>query len=147
MATTTHKAYTQAATTALSGTNVIDGLANAGISSTASAAIDNTTNLDLFMDLELNLAAPAATRTAGATINVYMIQALDGTNYDTLNATAADLVCVFPLDAAQTAIRASRRDIPIPPGLFKLFVLNSTGAATAASGNTLKYRTHSIQTA
>jgi hypothetical protein len=80
-------------------------------------------------------------------VSVYLVMALDGTNYDDVNATTAELAAVFPLDAATTARQVTRRDIPVPPGLFKYFVVNNTGQAFAASGNIVEYRAHSIETA
>jgi hypothetical protein len=143
MAATTHKGYTAAAASVL--TTELNSLASAATSA-ASAAIDNTTNLDLYVDLELVLATQASSRLTGPTVSVYLTQALDGTNYTDTVAAVAELVAVFTLDVATTARRVSVRDIPVPPGLFKLFVVNSTGQAFAASGNTLKARYHSILT-
>lgn len=145
MTTTNHKAYTQTATNAL--TTGLDSLAN-NTNSAASAAIDNTTNLDLFMDIELILAAQGSARSSGAYVAVYMAASLDGgTNFADAHETTAQLVATFPLDAATTARRCMATDIPIPPGQFKLFVRNATGQAFAASGSSLRYRTHSIATA
>lgn len=144
MATTKHKAYTAAIATVLS--TELNSLGS-GSTSSASSAIDNTSNLDLFADLTLTIALQASARSTGAIVSVYMTQALDGTNYDDTLSATAELVAVFPLDAATTARQATRRDVPIPPGLFKLFVVNSTGQALAASGNLLEYRAHSIETA
>lgn len=144
MASTTHKAYSAAAATALS--TELNSLATA-TNSSASSAIDNTSALDLYMDLELVIAAQGVARSAGAYVAVYMVHALDGTNYDDVHETTAELCAVFPLDAATTARRRTVRDIPIPPGLFKLFARNVTGQTTASSGSTVKYRLHSITTA
>ena len=144
MATTKHKAYTQSAANLL--TTELNSLGS-GSNSTASSAIDNTTNLDLFMDVEIVVAAQGSARSTGAYIGLYMTQALDGTNYGDVHETTAKLVCVFPLDAATTARRATFQDIPIPPGLMKFFARNVTGQALASSGNTIKYRTHSIESA
>ena len=144
MATTKHKAYTAAVASTL--TTELNALANGALSA-ASTAIDNTTNLDLYHDLTLVVAAQGSARSAGATVSVYLTPALDGTNYDDVNATTAELVAVFPLDAATTARQATRRDVPIPPGLFKYFVVNNTGQAFAASGSLLEFRAHSIETA
>lgn len=143
MATTSHKAY-RGVTSAL--TTELNSLGN-GSNTAASSAIDNTSNLDLFMDLELNLGAAGSARSAGAIVSVYMVTAVDGSNYPDVNETTAELVAVFPLDAATTARRCAVRDVPMPPALFKLFVRNSTGQALNASGNTLKYNAHSITTA
>jgi hypothetical protein len=144
VAVTKHKSYTASIASAL--TTDLNSLAN-GSASAASAALDNTSNLDLYHDLTLTVAAQGSARSAGATVSVYLVMALDGTNYDDANATTAELVAVFPLDAATTARQATRRDVPVPPGLFKYFVVNNTGQAFAASGNIVEYRAHSIETA
>ena len=144
MATTKHKAYTAAIASVL--TTDLNSLGS-GSTSAATAALDNTTNLDLFADLTLTVAAQGAARSAGANVAVYMVQALDGTNYDDVHAGTAELVAVFSLDAATTARQSTRRDVPIPPGLYKYFVVNNTGQAFAASGNILEHRMHSIETA
>ena len=144
MAVTQHAAYTASIASTL--TTELNALAN-GSASAASTAIDNTTNLDLYHDLTLTIAVQGGARSAGATVSVYLVMALDGTNYDDVNATTAELVAVFPLDAATTARQATRRDVPVPPGLFKYFVVNNTGQALAASASLLEYRAHSIETA
>jgi hypothetical protein len=144
MASTVLKAYTAAAANAL--TTELNALAN-NANTAASAAIDNTTNLDLFMDLELILAAQGTARSSTATVAVFMTPSLDGTNYTDANEAISELVAVFPLDAATTARRAVVRDIPLSPALFKLFARNQTGQALAASGTSIRYRTHSLTTA
>lgn len=144
MAVTKHKSFTAAIASAL--TTELNSLANAATTA-ASAAIDNTTNLDLYHDLTLTIATMGVARSTGATVSVYLVMALDGTNYDDTNATTAELVAVFPLDAATTARQSTRRDVPVPPGLFKYFAVNNTGQAFAASGNLVEYRAHSIETA
>lgn len=141
MTTTRHKAYTASIASAL--TTELNSLAH-NANSAESSAIDNTSNLDMFVDLTLTLGTQSA-RSAGATVGVYLIMALDGTNYDRVNETTAELVAVFHYDAATTATQSTRRDVPIPPGLFKLFVRNQTGQAFASSGNLLEYRAHSLE--
>lgn len=144
MATTKHKAYTAAIASSL--TTELNSLATA-TATVASAAIDNTSNLDLYHDLTLTIATMGVARSAGATVSVYLIPALDGSNYDDTNSTTAELVAVFSLDAATTARQSTRRDVPVPPGLFKYFAVNNTGQTLAASGNLVEYRAHSIETA
>ncbi len=144
MATTIHKAYTAAAATALS--TELNSLSN-GSASSASSAIDNTTNLDLYADFELVIAAQGSARSTGATVGLYMTTSLDGTNYDDAASATAELIATFSLDAATTARRRTVRDVPIPPALFKVFVVNNTGQAFASSGSTIRYRCHSITTA
>ena len=77
---------------------------------------------------------------------MYINYAADGTTYDdTSDKAFAELLAVFPLDAATTARRLTKTNIPIPPLDFKLLVLNDTGQALAATLNTLKYRRHNEQ--
>lgn len=142
MATTRHKAYTAAIATAHSTT--LNSLAN-NANSAASSTIDNSTTLDLFHDLTLTVAAQGVARSAGATVGVYLIMALDGTNFDAVNEVTGELVGVFHLDASTTGRQLTRRDVPIPPGLFQYFVRNQTGQAFAASGSILEYRAHSLE--
>lgn len=147
MATTNLKAYTQSATNLL--TTETNSLANNAITA-ASSAVDNTSNLDLFMDLELILAAQGSARSAGALVAVYLAWSLDGTNYDDVVDGLTNPVATFPLDAATTARRISpmtAQDIPLRPGLFKAYLKNITGQAFAASGTSVRYRTRSITTA
>lgn len=143
MATTTTTAYTASIATAL--TTELNSLANSANCS-ASSAIDNTSNLNLFMDVMLNIAAQGSARSAGAVVIVYAVHALDGTTYDDVLDSTCEVVAVFTLDAATTARQVTRRGWPMPPGLFKLFVRNITGQAFAASASTLKYRMHNVKT-
>ena len=139
---TIHLAYTQSAATALS--TEFNSLAS-GSATAASSAIDNTTNLDLFIDLELALAVQGSARSTGATVVVYIAPSLDGgTTYPDINSTTCIALATFYLDAATTARTLVRVNRDISPGLFKLFAVNNTGQALAASGSTLRYRTHSL---
>lgn len=144
MATTKHKAYGSITTALSTGLN---SLANAA-SSAVSAEIDNSTALDLYMDLNLSIATQGSARSAGGYIAIYRQRAMDGTNYPASTNTTVDmLVAVFPLDAATTArAEVAQEDIPIPGGKFKLYLVNSTGQALASSGNLVEYVTHSIET-
>jgi hypothetical protein len=137
---TTHKGYTAAISSVL--TTELNALANV-TNTAASAAIDNSTNLDLYMDLELVLAVQGAARTT-AQVAVYITPSLDGTNYADVSELSAELVGVFWFTLATAAQRVVIRDIPIPPGLFKLFARNITGQTLAATTNTLKARYHSV---
>ena len=88
--------------------------------------------------------------TAGATIELYLLRAADGTNYEDGSASVApnagSRVGSFPVRAVTTAQRIVVRDVPLPPGLYKALILNyATGQAFAASGNTLKVRPHNLQ--
>ena len=143
MTTTKHKAYNAAAANLLAAG--LDSLAN-NTNSASSAAINNDTALDLFMDLELVLAAQGAARSSSAVVQVFMVQALDGTNYGTEDATSSRLIASFPLPATTAAQRVTMPGVRIPPSKFKVFLRNATGQAFAASNNQLRYRTYSVET-
>lgn len=120
-------------------TTELNSLAN-GSASAASAAYDNSTTRYPWVDMILSLAVQGSARSAGATVSVFMTPRTDGTNYDTANATTAELVAVFPLDAATTARVRTVRRISLPPENVKFFALNSTGQAFAASANAVSVR-------
>jgi len=115
------------------------------------AAIDNQTDgtNDLYASLELYLAAQGSARDAGATVDVYLLPSVDGTNYcygsDSDDPPATAYVGSFVLDAATAARYATLHNLPVPPLRFKLLLVNNTGQALAAAGNTLKYRLHSLE--
>lgn len=143
MTTTKHKAFTAAIASAL--TTELNTLAN-NANSALSAAIDNTSALDLYCDLTLTLGTQS-TRSAGAIVAVFIVPALDGTNYDATNEVTAETWATFTLDPATTARQLTVRDCPIGPGLYKIFARNRTGQAFAASGNIVEVRFHSLESA
>jgi len=116
--------------------------------SAAGAAIANQTNLDIYVDLELNLAALSPV--AGAYVAVYLAEAIDGSTYPA--PSAADqrqqtdgLLCTFILSlTASTAQRLVKRQVVIPPGTFKLYVDNQSGVALGATLNTLKLLPYNV---
>src|SRR5204863_4996442 len=123
------KAY---ATTVSALTTELNALANSA-NTVASAAIDNTTNLYPFADIELNLPVQGTARTAGASVKVYITVRTDATNFGDVNETTAEMIAVFPLDAVVTARRLTRRMIPLPPEQYKIFARNETGQTLAAT--------------
>lgn len=117
-----------------------------------SSAIDNTSNLFLFDDVEWLHASLGFTPSAGAVIELYVIRGyVDGTSsYEdgdaSIDPPASNLVGVFNIRAATAAQRHILRQIPIPPSLFKYLVINKTGGTLASSGNVLSRIPYRYQT-
>jgi hypothetical protein len=128
-------------------TTELNSLANTTMSA-ASTAISNQTNLDVYADIEVNLAALSPT--AGAYVGLYILEAVDGTNYPAqsdadLRLTTSQLLASLPIGTtASTAQRIVARNVLVPPGSFKLKLDNQTGVALAASGNTVKFNVYDV---
>lgn len=115
------------------------------------AKVDNVADgeNELFAALELYLATQGSARDSGATVDVYLLPSVDDTNFcygsDSVDPPASAYIGSFVLDAATTARYVTLHNIPLPPLDFKLLLVNNTGQAFASSGNTLKYRLHSLE--
>lgn len=144
MATISRKVYTTALTSIL--TTELNSLATA-TATVASSTVDNSTNLDLYMDLLLQVTFGTAP-TANTTCDLYIQPSLDNTTFaDTVvAATPAKnlLIGSFYVRNVNTAQAMTLNNILIPQ-YFKLVLINNTGQTMAATSNTLKYRTYSLQ--
>lgn len=117
----------------------------------SSAEGGDTTDAELYGDFEL-VVTFGTNPTADTTIDLYLVRAADGTNYEDGDASVRPspdaFVGSFPVRAVTTAQRMIVRDVPLPPGLWKAVIHNNgTGQTFAASGNTLKVRPHNLQVA
>jgi len=141
-----HSGYkAEAVTVAFSGTQQIDSLTDNEW--TDESDEQNNTNGWLFADWELVLGSAAFT-TADSAIELYIIPAVDGTNYPnwTGNVTTdepennAHYVGSFTTSQETEAQRLVLRAIDLPPGKWKAALRSRAGVSLAASGNTLKFR-------
>jgi hypothetical protein len=132
-------------------TTELNSLAN---NSTAiTAAIDNTSNHFIYIDVELEVTFGSAP-TLNAGLNLYVVPSQDGTNYADGSAGTPGTIpaphClrgVFLVRAVTSAQRIILERIEVPPGLYKLLLENKAGQTTAASGNVLAYRGHELSSA
>lgn len=129
-------------------TTELNSLANNARAISAAMGGD-ATDANLLGDWELAVTFGVAP-TLDATIDLYLVRAADGTNYEDGDASirpqANAFVGSFQARAVTTAQRLVIPDVPMPPGLYKAVIHNNaTGQAFAASGNTLKVRTHNRQ--
>ena len=123
----------------------LNSLGNATMSS-ASSTLDNSSNLDLYCDLEVVLASLSPS--AGAYVAIYVWESPDGTNFPAqsdadLRLTSTQLFCVIPVGTtASTAQRVTARNILLPPAKIQFKLDNQTGVSLNASGNTVKIITY-----
>ena len=116
--------------------------------SAASSTISNASNLDIYVDVEVLLASLSPT--SGAYVTLYILEAVDGTNFPgqsdaDLRLTTTQVLCVVPIGTtAATAQRVAARNIVIPPGSFQIKLDNQAGVALNASGNTVKFNTYDV---
>jgi len=114
--------------------------------------IDNSTDLYMFADFELVLGSAAFTGTDSG-VELYLIPCVDGTNYPTWtgNGTSDEqennpfFVGAMPTTGTTAAQRAILRDIELPNGKYKLACRNRGNVTLPSSGNTLKWRPHSVK--
>ena len=122
-------------------TTELNALGSATASS-ASADYDNSTNLNMFGDFELVLAALSPAANGYCTL--YILEAVDGSNYPSgtgsvLRNQPSQILCTFPLDTtSSTAQRIVVRNVPLPPAHFKVVLDNQSGVQLGATGNTVK---------
>lgn len=117
------------------------------------AAIDFTaggTDRKLFMDIEIYLASVDWSGETNPAIYVWLLGRTDGTNFedggDAVDpARAPDKI--LPMRAVNGAQRLFARMLMLTPDQGKLLIGNRSGAALAATGNTVKYNIYSVQDA
>jgi hypothetical protein len=121
-------------------TTELNSLANA-TDSAASAAYDNSTNLDLFADVSLVLASINPTDSAGARCEIHLLPRLaDGSTYADISSNT--IVGVITVTDTSSAKNAMLRGVPIPPGFFKWALTNRTTVTLGASSNVVSVRTY-----
>jgi len=117
----------------------LNALASAGRSA-AGTEVDNGANLDMLGVLELQVTFGTAP-SAGGYVEIYMVTAPDGTNYEdgsnTVDPGTHKLVDRIPVRAVTTAQRRTGRMIPLLPEKTKFLLYNGSGQAFPADGSTL----------
>lgn len=127
----------------------LNSLANAAAA--LGAEVDNaTTALNIWAMFELNVTFGVAP-TDRSVVELYLIPAPDGTNYDDSVAGASgrapsnSFVGAFELRNVTTAQKIPIWDVKLPPTKLKPFLINRSGQAFPASGSTLKYIGYRMQ--
>lgn len=141
MATSTgFKSYTQTLTNAI--TTEANSLANG--SAAVGTDIDNTTNLDLWADFQLDVTF-GTNPTAGSSVDLYLVPSIDGTNFaDSAVLPPTYQVGSFILRAVTTAQKVAVTGVRLTPGHWKTAIINNSGQSFPASGSTVKYRSYQL---
>lgn len=124
---------------------------NALTSATASAvgtAIDNTSNLDEWGACDIVLAS--LNPTAGAYLQLFLVQSIDGTTYEDPATTSTNpgymqSVAVVSVTTGSAAKRIMTAPFRLPPGKFKFVLLNKSGVNLGATLNTVTLYTANEQ--
>ena len=101
------------------------------------AEIDNSTARHMLLKAEITLAQVDLTGPDSPAIVIRLVECLDGTNYEDHDDKCYAIT--IPVADTSAAYKKVSGDIYIPPGKFKLAVVNETGAAFAGTTNILKY--------
>lgn len=125
----------------------LNSLAN-GSSTALGTEYDNSTNLYLWGMFECNVTF-GTNPTAGNLLNLYLVPAPDGTNYDdgssSVTPPVTGYVGGFPVRAVTSAqkiplgVTNPPTMIPLPPTKFKILLINNSGQAFPSSGSTVKF--------
>src|SRR5262245_10272569 len=117
----------------------------------SSVVLDNTSTPQDFVDLELLVKYTSSAPAAGTKVgDVYIIPALDGTNYGEGSGSIQPqgLQYVGSFESRNGATGAFERlpmeRIPIGPYKYKVLFTNTSGKTLASSGNILGYGTWKV---
>lgn len=136
---------------------VLDTALNSDVTAqaTVSAAIDNDTGLDLYLDIEVVHGTYGGSVAAGTKVaDVYLLPTVDGTNFPSNDADSTTLYpspkflvgsCIKMPATGTGGMRDVIPGVPLPVGDFKLVHVNTSGQTLAASGNTVKIRPYKSQ--
>lgn len=118
------------------------------------ADIANGSNLDIFCDLSVEVAASSSTTTAGQNYALYLYALLDnGSQYGdgqfasgTPNSKSPTVIpcAIIPLPATTStqSYYGFAQGIQLPPGSFRFLFQNNASFALSGGTQTVKYRTY-----
>ena len=121
----------------------------AGAASALGTAYDNGTNLFLYGAFQVDVTFGTGP-TADTTLDLYLVPALDGTNYADGSTTVAaqnNAVGGYTMRAVTTEQRLTIWGILLPPCKFKMQLFNNTNQGMPASGSTVKMIAYGLKAA
>lgn len=126
----------------------LDGKTSAAYAfgSGADATFDNTSALDLWCDVILNLGS--INPTGSPYVSLWTLLSMDGTNFEDPQSAGAPPAGLMQytrgVSTGSTAKVAIFRKVLLPPGKSKFLLQNNTGQTLATGGNTLKFWPYSL---
>jgi hypothetical protein len=127
------------------GVSRASGITSASLTAGANylgSAIDNSTNLDLYADIEIVWSC-SLTPTADAVLEVYLLYSLDGTNYEDGSTSVdpkAPMAGAAPVYADTATHRYLIRGVSLEPLAFKALVKSEINQAATVTVNIITYR-------
>lgn len=127
-------------TTTVVQNNTSSALANATAVACATADLANQTNLDEYVTFEL-VGGHASAPTIPAGHEVYLVPALNGTDFGQVNTTTGSSYLppstsagIIPVVASQTGSQrmVGSFRVPVGPRLYKVYLLNRSGVQLSA---------------
>ena len=107
-----------------------------------SGEINNGAALEILDDVELVTAAVGYAFDAGAIVELFLVESVDGSTFadgdGTIDPASKTLVGVFRLRAETVAQRHVIHRIKLPANRFKYLIVQKTGQTWASSNNTLR---------
>ena len=116
---------------------------------------DNTSNRYFYAEFEIVLDSVDLSAQTNPAVELYLVPSYDGTNYADTGTDASTTVyppmqynvCVLGVAETSAAHRAVSPHIMMDPLKYTPVVINKTGAALAATTNTLKSKYYTVTTA
>jgi len=107
-------------------------------------AINNSSNRDMLLKVQIELASADLSSQVSPNVQIRLIESIDGgATYEDND----DQAYAISLPLAETSAAHKRvGDVYISPGFFKLAIVNKTGVAFAATGNTMSYAPYTPET-
>lgn len=126
----------------VTGTEIISGVTLSAGANLLSSEIDNSVNLDRWADFELQIDFDSTPPIANNVIEMYILTACDGTNYEDGDATPIDPakapVGLFAVRAVLTAQRQVLTGVLLPPTKFKILLKSEVDQSSSTDSTTLK---------
>lgn len=114
----------------------------------AGTEVANQTNLDTYGKVEINVTF-GSSPTAGGYLNLYMLTAPDGTNYDSGSSSVDPgghtLIASLVVQASTSAQRLMSPVFALQPSPTKFILENKTSQAFPASGSTVELFSTNLQ--